>query len=77
MTFELALIAFIVVCTVASVAMALQEYFEERAKEKAAMKLFRESDMVKRAERLKKELIEHNRQQLALEYLNEKGEDEK
>ena len=77
MTFELALIAFIVVCTVAAVALILQEHFEERAKEKAAMKLFRESDMVKRAERLKKELIEHNRQQLALDYLNEKEGDEK
>ena len=75
MTFKTMLILFIAVMSVISICMILQEILETRARRKEAVQEMRKHDMVAREERLKREAIEHNRQQLALEYLCEKGED--
>lgn len=76
MTFKLILELSIAVLALVVFVMVLHEEITYRAAEKAEKKRMLEMDMVKRKERLKKELIEHNRQQLALEYLNENGADE-
>lgn len=75
MTFKMMLILFIAVMTVISLCMIIDEIckaVEERKEQKREM---RNRDMIARDERLKREAIEHNRQQLALEYLCEKGAD--
>ncbi|MBO5319489.1 MAG: hypothetical protein J6B01_06765 [Ruminococcus sp.] len=74
MTFKTMLILFIAVMSVISICMILQEILETRARRKEAVQEMRKHDMVAREERLKREAIEHNRQQLALEYLCNKGE---
>lgn len=73
MTVEAWFILAIAVTSTISAMMVLHEYLTDRAARKAAEKEIRERDMISRKERLKRELIEHNREQLALEYLNKKG----
>ena len=66
------LIAVIVGGIAATIVMVVAEMMTDRANKKAAEKEIRQHDMVARAERLKRELIAHNREQLALDYLNDK-----
>ena len=72
MTVEAWFILAIAVTSTISAMMVLHEYLTDRAARTAAEKEIRERDMISRKERLKRELIEHNREQLALEYLNQK-----
>lgn len=74
MTFKTALILFIAINCMISIFMIVNEIIETRAERKEKEREMRNRDMVARDERLKRELIEHNRQQLALEYLCDKGE---
>ena len=75
MTIQTILILFIAVTSIISICMILQEILETRARRKEKEREMRKHDMVAREERLKREAIEHNRQQLALEYLCSKGAD--
>ena len=75
MTFKTMLILFIAINCMISIFLIVNEAIETRAERKEVEQEMRNRDMVAREERLKRELIEHNRQQLALEYLCEKGED--
>ena len=63
----LIILASIIIATI----LIIQESIQLRMERKMAVKKILEQDMVKREERLKRELIAHNREQLALEYLNE------
>ena len=69
MTLKAWLILGIAVLLAIAATMAISEYLSDRAARKAAEKEIRQQDMIARNERLKKELIAHNREQLALEYL--------
>lgn len=64
------MIALIAIGTLATIAMAAQEIISERRKRRAAEKAIRQQDMIRRAERIKRERIAAAREQLALEYLN-------
>ena len=64
------MIALIAIGTLATIAMAAQEIISERRKRRAAEKAIRQQDMIRRAERIKRERIATAREQLALEYLN-------
>ena len=72
MTLKTALIIAIIALSALSAGMIICEYLTDREARKAAEKEIRQRDMAARDERLKKELIAHNREQLALEYLNKK-----
>ena len=74
MTFKTMLILFIAINCMISIFLIVNEAIETRAERKEVEQEMRNRDMVAREERLKRELIEHNRQQIALEYLNEKGD---
>lgn len=58
------LLAFIAICILASAAMVIQEAVQIRRERKAAEKKQRELDMVQREERLRRERIQHQRDQL-------------
>ena len=75
MTFKTMLILFIAVMSMISIFMIVNEIIETRAERKEKEREMRNRDMTARDERLKREMIEHNRQQLALEYLCGKGEE--
>ena len=65
-----AMIFIFVFSSLATVIMVAQEVYADHKAKEAAERAARKRDMISRKERLKKELIAHNREQLALEYLN-------
>ena len=75
MDFQTILILFIAVTSIISICMIVNDIIETIYERKEKKREMRNRDMVARDERLKRELIEHNRQQIALEYLNENGVD--
>ena len=74
MDFQTILILFIAVTSIISICMIVNDIIETIYERKEKKREMRNRDMVARDERLKREAIEHNRQQLALEYLCSKGE---
>lgn len=70
------LIFFILICVFLTFCLILNEYITDRAERKRQRKYYLQEDERKRKEREKKERIKHNREQLALEYLQEQKEDD-
>ena len=70
------LIFFILICVFLSFCLILNEHITDRAERERQRKYYLQEDERKRKEREKKERIKHNREQLALEYLQEHKEDD-
>lgn len=70
------LIFFILICVFLTFCLILNDYIIDRAERERQRKYYLQEDERKRKEREKKERIKHNREQLALEYLQEHKEDD-